>query len=108
MLNGETASSAIGLSEEERFFIMPFVPGVTDKISRTLNEFPYFLQNLNTLKSYIKVYKDIIDREMNSNIVYRINCLSCDASYVGQTSRQLLTRLTEHNVISARTTNVNQ
>lgn len=32
----------------------------------------------------------------NSNIMYTINCSSCDASYVGQTERQLQTKLTDY------------
>ena len=31
-----------------------------------------------------------------SNIVYKINCYDCDASYVGETGRALKTRVSEH------------
>ena len=30
------------------------------------------------------------------NVVYKINCNNCDVSYVGQTGRQLNTRIKEH------------
>jgi len=53
-------------------------------------------KNLNSLKSIIKVHKDKLDRHYKSNLIYKINCSSCDASYVGQTGRQLRTRINEH------------
>ncbi|KMQ83798.1 hypothetical protein RF55_19076 [Lasius niger] len=33
---------------------------------------------------------------MRNNIVYKISCNECNASYVGQTSRLLKTRINEH------------
>jgi len=30
------------------------------------------------------------------NVVYKINCKDCDASYVGQIGKQLKTRISEH------------
>jgi len=30
-------------------------------------------------------------------VVYKISCHDCDASYIGQTKRQLWTRIKEHN-----------
>jgi len=53
-------------------------------------------RNLNSLRSYIKGHKDNYDRYTTSNAIYKINCSTCDASYVGQTGRQLRTRINEH------------
>lgn len=33
---------------------------------------------------------------MTRDVVYKIKCMDCDAVYVGQTSRQLRTRISEH------------
>jgi len=50
----------------------------------------------NTLNIFIKTGKDKIDRSNRCNVVYRIDCRDCEASYVGQTKRRLTTRIKEH------------
>jgi len=50
----------------------------------------------NTLNRFIKRGKDQIDFMAQSDCVYKIVCGDCDASYVGQTKRQLATRIKEH------------
>lgn len=47
------------------------------------------------LKSFIKVGKDALDKFNHISVVYKISCNNCDATYVGQTKRQLKTRLQE-------------
>jgi len=50
----------------------------------------------NTLNIFIKTGKDNIDGSSRCNVVYRIDCQDCKASYVGQTKRRLATRIKEH------------
>jgi hypothetical protein len=50
----------------------------------------------NKLNSFIKTNKDPLLDSQKSNVVYRIPCLDCNVTYVGQTKRQLNTRLKEH------------
>jgi len=50
----------------------------------------------NKLNKFIRVHKDVLPVSSRFNVVYRINCLDCDASYVGQTKRTLNTRVNEH------------
>lgn len=53
--------------------------------------------NLNKMQNYIKAHKDIIlSKSSRKNVIYKINCNNYDASYVGQTGRQLNTRMPEH------------
>ena len=40
--------------------------------------------------------KDSIQKNLQSHIVYKINCLDCNASYVGKTIRHAITRHIEH------------
>jgi len=48
------------------------------------------------MSKYIKVQEDTCALTSKSNVVYKISCNNCDASYVGQTGRQLKTRIAEH------------
>ena len=41
-------------------------------------------------------YKDYYPRVLNSKVVYKFVCASCNASHVGQTHRHLTTRIDEH------------
>ncbi|XP_018395960.1 PREDICTED: uncharacterized protein LOC108774367 [Cyphomyrmex costatus] len=50
----------------------------------------------NKMSKYIKVQKDIRQKNTKNNVVYKISCADCDASYIGQTGRQLKTRIAEH------------
>ncbi|EZA46481.1 hypothetical protein X777_00115, partial [Ooceraea biroi] len=50
----------------------------------------------NSLNKFIKVKKDPIEKMSHCNVVYKISCCDCEASYVGQTKRQLSTRVNEH------------
>jgi len=45
--------------------------------------------NLNKLGGIIKAHKDILPKLSNKDVVYKLCCKICDASYVGQTSQQL-------------------
>lgn len=51
---------------------------------------------MNKLSSFIKVHKNRLPNLPRWNVVYKISCLNCDASYVGQTGRLLGTRVKEH------------
>jgi len=100
-VNDETGPTEINRREGEpvpNFITLPFLPGVTESISRSLKKMNFKLsyRNLNSLRSYIKGHKDNYDRYTTSNAIYKINCSTCDASYVGQTGRQLRTRINEH------------
>jgi len=50
----------------------------------------------NTLSIFIKTGKDKIERSSRCNVVYRIDCKDCGASYVDQTKRRLITRIKKH------------
>ena len=51
---------------------------------------------INKLNSIIILGKDKNVKYNNANVVYKINCNNCNASYVAQTSRRLNVRIKEH------------
>lgn len=53
-------------------------------------------RKLNQLNKYILTYKDHIPSLQTNNVVYNISCTDCDAVYIGQTKKQLNTRVKEH------------
>ena len=49
----------------------------------------------NTIGTYIKEY-NIPQDDLSKSGIYEINCHTCDLKYIGQTSRDILTRFKEH------------
>jgi len=43
-----------------------------------------YFSKLNTLIYIIKEHKDVLPKFSTKNVVYKISCNDCDASYVGQ------------------------
>ena len=48
------------------------------------------------LRSCLPTLKSSFDRDLRSHVVYEIKCIGCGSIYVGQTSRHVTTRITEH------------
>jgi len=44
----------------------------------------------------IKAHKDPLPNLCKKNVIYKLNCNNCEAICIGQTKRQLKTRITEH------------
>ena len=58
-----------------------------------------YRQDINSLYYYyyyLPSLKPPVEKMLKSHVVYQIKCSSCDTSYVGQTTRHLTTRLSEH------------
>ncbi|KYQ59927.1 hypothetical protein ALC60_01023 [Trachymyrmex zeteki] len=83
---------------KEKFFTIPYVSSVSERFAPIANRCHCKLAFSipNSLNKFIKKGKDQLDPLCNQNVVYKISCDDCEASYVGQTKRQLKTRLHEH------------
>ena len=50
-------------------------------------------------------YKDSITEDLRSHLIYKYTCPTCNAGYIGCTTRHFRTRIHEHLGVSARTGN---
>ena len=48
------------------------------------------------MNHFIKLGKDKLEKMEQCDMIYKINCLDCDSSYVGQTKKKAKTRIKEH------------
>jgi len=51
---------------------------------------------INKLRNIIKAHKDLLPNLCKKNVYKLLNCNNCETTYVGQTKRQLKTRIIEH------------
>lgn len=99
ILNSSKKSEHTNRPEPQKYYKIPYVKGLSEKLGSTLSK--YSIQtaysNENTLKKHIYTkLKDKTPKELQSNIVYKIPCSVCGKSYVGVTGRYLKQRLSEH------------
>ncbi|XP_070169669.1 uncharacterized protein [Polyergus mexicanus] len=80
------------------YFNIPYIPLFSEQFRPVVRDLQTKISytGLNKLKKFIRVQKDRLHNEMRNNVVYKITCKNCNASYVGQTSRLLKTRIAEH------------
>ena len=68
-----------------KWFFIPYVEDISNKFKNIINEICHRVSffNLNKLNQFIKIHKDSLN-DLKRNVVSKINCCDCDASYVGQ------------------------
>ncbi|XP_071578862.1 uncharacterized protein, partial [Temnothorax nylanderi] len=81
-----------------RCVVIPYVKGLSAGIRGTLErvrcDVVYKIPK--KLSAVIRRGKDRLATNRETNVVYKIDCENCDASYIGQTKRHLETRVKEH------------
>ena len=85
-------------SEWKATTVMPYVRGVSESLRRTLTllRIRTCFKPHKTIRQMLCKPKDPIPYLQQSEIVYRIPCSKCPASYIGQTGRRLEQRVKEH------------
>jgi len=82
----------------KKIVVFPYIKKISESIADKIDnsKFVKGYRILNNLSNFIKVHKDVNSHDTNNNVIYKVHCRDCDASYVGQTKRQLKTRIREH------------
>ena len=77
---------------------IPYIKGISENISRIQQPLNNRLAHtpITTLCQLLTNVKDKDEPKNRQGAVYKINCSDCHASYIGETDRNLTTRLTEH------------
>jgi hypothetical protein len=84
-------------SENKKWHTLNYIPTISKQITKILNKFDVKIINVNTnnVGTMLINGKDKIPTLEKSG-VYQINCKDCQAIYVGQSGRNIKTRLNEH------------
>ena len=77
---------------------IPYIKGTSETISRILQPYNILVAHkpTTTLRQLLTNIKDKNESNNRQGAVYKIKCSDCQASYIGETARNLNTRLTEH------------
>jgi len=70
-----------------KFFTAPYMKGISESFINIIKKYDFNLAYTinNSLQKYIKTGKDKLNPDSCCDVVYKINCHDCEASYVGQT-----------------------
>lgn len=82
----------------KKYISTPYIKGASERIQRILKPFDLYLSNSasNTIKSQLIHLKDKVATHDKCGVVYKIDCMDCPNKYIGETGRNLKTRLKEH------------
>ena len=77
---------------------LPFHPDLSTPIKRILSRYNIAVtfSSSSSLRNLLTRTKSSPPTDSTTNVIYRIPCRDCPASYIGQTKRPILTRITEH------------
>ena len=98
ILLSNSASPSAQKNNKHNYVSIPYIPGVSERISRVLNKYDVKVAHQPTrkLRNELCHLKDQRPVQERAGVIYKLDCGDCDASYVGETGRQVQDRMTEH------------
>jgi len=82
-------------SSNKKIIVLPYINKICESIASTIDKSQFITEYrvLNNLGRFIRAHKDTNTLLSNNNVVYKISCNDCNASW---SKRQLKTRIKEH------------
>lgn len=98
LVNSDNTQNVINNIIQFKFTTFPYIENLTHKIIKIFkeNNIKFALYNYLTNNTIFNKNKDKIQLLDRSNLVYKINCLNCNLSYIGHTSQLLKQRVSLH------------
>nr|VZI53623.1 unnamed protein product [Spirometra erinaceieuropaei] len=77
---------------------LPYIENVSEAVARLLQPLGIGVAHRPeaTIRRLVMRPKAPLSRGETANVVYRVQCSSCEANYVGETGKRLQTRMSEH------------
>nr|VZI00979.1 unnamed protein product [Spirometra erinaceieuropaei] len=77
---------------------LPYIDGVSEAVSRLLRPLGIGIAHRpeSTIRNLVMRPKTPLPRGETTNVIYRIQCSSCNMNYIGETGKRLHTRVAEH------------
>ena len=94
----KTTDRSLPTHSFESFTSIPYIQSVSDKIQRILNEVgvKVVMKPHLTIRKLLPSLKNPLDNSEKFCLVYQVPCRDCSFVYIGQTKRDLKSRLDEH------------
>ncbi|KER32502.1 hypothetical protein T265_01382 [Opisthorchis viverrini] len=83
---------------------LPYIKNISEMTARILRQHAIKVAHrpTDTLRRVLSKPKGTFNAIEKTNVIYKIQCNDCEKHYVGQTGRKLLTRITEHKLVTKR------
>ena len=97
--SGEEAGSQSASKPQKKLLFVQYRGKCTEEYAMALRRLQApctVVMTTRKTKTLLPSLKPPVEKMLKSNVVYKIECPRCNACYVGQTSRHMKTRLSEH------------
>ena len=108
--NNTSTPKPIGCDKKRMYVEIPYVGRTTESMKKKFSHLSgklrpdldvcFFMKPPPWVRTFFQ-NKDPVAKQMQSNIVYSVNCNDCGQTYVGKTDRQAIRRMNEHGALPA-------